>query len=94
MELIVKACPADQPDVEADRPDAVRGYYTEPIDQGKSYENERSPTRAEREAAFTAMHCIPTRRGADRPDRLRRVPTIPGVSGAEGLVGPPLDRMG
>jgi cytochrome c1 len=22
------------------------------------------------------------------------VPTIPGVSGAEGLVGPPLDRMG
>jgi cytochrome c1 len=72
----------------------LRGYYTEPIDQGKSYENERSPTRAEREAAFTAMHCIPTRHGADRPDRLRRVPTIPGVSGAEGLVGPPLDRMG
>jgi hypothetical protein len=47
VELIVKACPADQPDVQADRPDAVRGY-----------ENERSPTRPEREAAFTAMHCI------------------------------------
>ena len=58
VELIVKACPADQPDVQADRPDAVRGYYAEPINQGKSYENERSPTRAEREAAFTAMHCI------------------------------------
>jgi len=36
----------------------VRGYYVEPINQGKSYENERSPTRAEREAVFTAMHCI------------------------------------
>jgi len=58
VEVIVKACPADQPDVQADRPDAVRGYYAEPINQGKSYENERSPTRAEREAAFTAMHCI------------------------------------
>jgi len=43
VELIVKACPADQPDVQADRPDAVRGYYAEPINQGKSYENERSP---------------------------------------------------
>jgi hypothetical protein len=45
VELIVKACPADQPDVQADRPDAVRGYYTEPINQGKSYENERSAAR-------------------------------------------------
>jgi hypothetical protein len=35
VELIVKACPADQPDVQADRPDAVRGYYTEPIQPGK-----------------------------------------------------------
>ena len=25
VEVIVKACPADQPDVQADRPDAVRG---------------------------------------------------------------------
>ena len=58
VQLIVKACPADQPDVQADRPDAVRGYYAEAINQGKSYENERSPTRAEREAVFTAMHCI------------------------------------
>jgi len=38
VELIVKACPADQPDVQADRPDAVRGYYAEAINQGKSYE--------------------------------------------------------
>ena len=58
VELIVKACPSDQPDKQAGRPDAVRGYYTEPINQGKSYENERSPTKAEREAGFTAMHCI------------------------------------
>ena len=58
LEIIVKACPSDQPDKQAGRPDAVRGYYTEPINQGKSYENERSPTKAERESAFTAMHCI------------------------------------
>jgi hypothetical protein len=58
VELIVKACPSDQPDKQAGRPDAVRGYYTEPINQAKSCENERSPTKAEREAGFTAMHCI------------------------------------
>jgi hypothetical protein len=58
VELIVKACPSDQPDMQPGRPDAVRGYYTEPINQGKSSEYEHPPTRAEREAAFTAMHCI------------------------------------
>jgi len=58
IELIVKACPSDQPNPPPDKPDAVSGYYTEPINQGKSYENERSPTKAERESAFTALHCI------------------------------------
>jgi hypothetical protein len=58
VEIIVKACTSDQPNPTLDKPDAVRGYYAEPINQGKSYENERSPTKAEREAAFTAMHCI------------------------------------
>ncbi|HET7446857.1 MAG TPA: hypothetical protein VFJ49_02910 [Methyloceanibacter sp.] len=43
VELIIKACPSDQPDKQVGRPNAVRGYYTEPINQGKSYENERSP---------------------------------------------------
>jgi cytochrome c1 len=72
----------------------LRGYYTEPMTRERATKTSAHQPRAEREAAFTAMHCIPTRHGADRPDRLRRVPTIPGVSGAEGLVGPPLDRMG
>jgi hypothetical protein len=58
VELIIKACPSDQPDMQPGRPDAVRGYYTEPINQGKSSEYEHSRTRAEREAAFAAMHCI------------------------------------
>ena len=58
MELIVKACPADQPDVQADRPDAVRGYYTEPIQPGKELRKRALANPAEREAAFTAMHCI------------------------------------
>ena len=58
IELIVKACPSDHPNAQPGRPDAVRGYYTEPINQGKSYDKERSPTKDEREAAFTAMHCI------------------------------------
>jgi hypothetical protein len=58
VELIIKACPSDQPNAQPGTPDAVRGYYTEPINQGKSYDNERSPTKDERESAFTAMHCI------------------------------------
>ncbi len=43
VEIIVKACPADQPEMQADRPDAVQGYYVEPINQGATYDNERSP---------------------------------------------------
>jgi hypothetical protein len=39
VELIVKAGPADQPDVQADRPDAVRGYYAEPIKQKRALAN-------------------------------------------------------
>ena len=31
VELIVKACPSMQPDASANKPDAVQGYYTEPI---------------------------------------------------------------
>ena len=44
--------------MQTDRPDAVRGYYAEPINQGVVYNDERSPTRAERELAFATMHCI------------------------------------
>ncbi|MGZ8400023.1 MAG: hypothetical protein ACXWVI_01790 [Methyloceanibacter sp.] len=56
VQLIVKACPSNQPETQTGRPDAVRGYYAEPISQGG--DNERSPTRAERESAFATMHCI------------------------------------
>jgi hypothetical protein len=58
VEIIVKACPADRPEMQADRPDAVQGYYVEPINQGVTYDSERSPTRAERESAYATMHCI------------------------------------
>jgi len=56
VQLIVKACPSNQPETQMGRPDAVRGYHAEPISQGGDYE--RSPTRAERESAFATMHCI------------------------------------
>jgi hypothetical protein len=58
VQLIVKACPSNRAEMQVDRPDAVRGDYAEPINQGIVYDNERSPTRAERESAFAAMHCI------------------------------------
>jgi hypothetical protein len=58
VELIVKACPASERDASADKPDAVQGYYTEPINQGVSYDDARAPTREERESAFAAMHCM------------------------------------
>jgi hypothetical protein len=47
VELIVKACPSTQPDVSADKPDAVQGYYTLPINQGVSYDEARAPTKEE-----------------------------------------------
>jgi hypothetical protein len=58
VELIVKACPSTQLSAEANKPEAVLGYYAEPINQGKSYEHERSQSRKERQAMFTAMGCI------------------------------------
>lgn len=58
VQLIVKACPSAQPNAQANKPKDVLGYYAEPINQGKSYEHERAPTRAEREAIFAEMHCI------------------------------------
>jgi hypothetical protein len=58
VELIVKACPSDRTEMQTDRPDAVRGYYAKPVNQGVVYNDERSPTRAERESAFATMHCI------------------------------------
>jgi hypothetical protein len=58
VELIVKACPSANQSAPGDKPDAVQGYYADPINQGKSYENERAPSKEERQAAFTAMGCI------------------------------------
>jgi hypothetical protein len=58
VELIVMACPSDRTEMQTDRPDAVRGYYAEPVNQGVVYNDESSPTRAERESAFTTRHCI------------------------------------
>jgi hypothetical protein len=58
VQLIVKACPSAQTGAQSNRPKDVLGYYADPINQGKSYENERAPTREEREAMFAEMHCI------------------------------------
>ena len=58
VELIVKACPSRQPDVSENKPDAVQGYYTEPINKGVSYDDARPPTKEERELAFATMHCM------------------------------------
>lgn len=58
VELIIKACPSSQPDISANKPDAVQGYYTEPINQGVSYDAIRAPTKEERESAFATMHCM------------------------------------
>jgi hypothetical protein len=58
VELIVKACPSTAPDVSADNPDAVHGYYTEPTNQGVSYDDVRPQTKEERESAFATMHCM------------------------------------
>lgn len=58
VELIVKACPASEIRGQENKPEAVLGYYAEPINQGVIYDNERSPTKAEREAYFATSHCI------------------------------------
>jgi len=34
------------------------GYYADPINQGLVHDNERSPTKEEREAHFATQHCI------------------------------------
>jgi hypothetical protein len=58
VELIVKACPSTAAEASADKPDAVHGYYTEPINQGMSYDDVRPQTKEERESAFATMHCM------------------------------------
>jgi hypothetical protein len=58
VELIVKACPAAEITGMEHRPEAVLGYYADPINQGVVYDNERSPTKSEREAYFATQHCI------------------------------------
>jgi hypothetical protein len=58
VQIIVKACPALEQTGQDHKPDAVMGYYADPINQGLIYDNERSPTREEREAYFATQHCI------------------------------------
>ena len=57
VQIIVKACPALEQTGQDHKPDAVMGYYADPINQGLIYDNERSPTREEREAYFATQHC-------------------------------------
>lgn len=58
VQIIVKACPAVEQTGQENKPDAVHGYYADPINQGLIYDNERSPTKEEREASFATQHCI------------------------------------
>ena len=58
VQIIVKACPAVEQTGQENKPDAVTGYYADPINQGLIYDNERSPTKEEREAYFATQHCI------------------------------------
>ena len=58
VQIIVKACPALEQTGQDHRPEAVTGYYVDPINQGMSYNDERSPTKEEREAFFATQHCI------------------------------------
>jgi len=58
VQIIVKACPAIEQTGQDHKPDSVLGYYTDPINQGLIYDNERSPTKGEREAYFDTQHCI------------------------------------
>jgi hypothetical protein len=56
VELIVKACPSVDTSTQAYKPGA--GLFADPINQGKSSEDEHAPNKEERQAAFTAMGCI------------------------------------
>ena len=58
VQIIIKACPALEQTGQDHRPEAVTGYYVDPINQGLIYNNERSPTKEEREAFFATQHCI------------------------------------
>ena len=58
IQIIIKACPALEQTGQDHRPEAVTGYYADPINQGLIYNNERSPTKEEREAYFATQHCI------------------------------------
>jgi hypothetical protein len=58
IEVIVKACPSAEITGSENKPDAVMGYYADPINQGVTYDNEPPPTRSEREAYFATSHCI------------------------------------
>jgi hypothetical protein len=58
VQIIVKACPALEQTGQDQKPEAVTGYYANPINQGVTYDNERSPTKEEREAFFATQHCI------------------------------------
>ena len=58
VQIMIKACPALEQTGQDHRPSAVTGYYVDPINQGLIYNNERSPTKEEREAFFATQHCI------------------------------------
>ena len=58
VEVIVKACPPAEIIGSENKPDAVMGYYADPINKGTSYNDESPPTRSEREAYFATSHCI------------------------------------
>jgi hypothetical protein len=58
VQIIVKACPAIEQTGQDHKPNAVMGYYADPINQGLIYDNERSPTKGGREAYFATQHCI------------------------------------
>ena len=58
VQIIIKACPALEQTGQDHRPEAVTGYYVDPINQGMIYNDERSPTKEEREAFFATQHCI------------------------------------
>ena len=58
VQIIIKACPALEQTGQDHRPEAVTGYYVDPINQGLIYNDERSPTKEEREAFFATQHCI------------------------------------